>query len=82
MVLVTQHLGQNGAVGLTEPGALAPLERGNLAGNINARKALTVLLVCLGTALKGMIPDMPCTAEVLRKLLLLNGIWIKMETVA
>ena len=76
MVLVTQHLGQNGAVGLTEPRALAPLERGNLAGNINAPKALTVLLVRLGTALKGMIPDIPCTAEVLRKLLLLSGIWI------
>jgi hypothetical protein len=57
MVLVTQHLGQNGAVGLTEPRALAPLERGNLAGNINARKALTVFLVRLGTAFKGMIPD-------------------------
>jgi hypothetical protein len=82
MVLVTQHLGQNGAVGLTEPGALAPLERRNLAGNINARKALTVLLVRLGTALKGMIPDMPCAAEVLRKLLLLSGIWIKAEFIS
>jgi hypothetical protein len=82
MVLVTQHLGQNGAVGPTEPGALAPLERRNLAGNINARQALTVPLVRLGTALKGMIPDMPCTAEVLRKLLLLRGIWIKAEFIS
>jgi hypothetical protein len=45
MVLVTQHLGQNGAVGLTEPGALTPLKFRDLAGNINARKALTALLV-------------------------------------
>src|SRR5438067_1076220 len=82
MVLVTQHLGQNGAVGLTQSRALAPLERRNLAGNINARQALTVPLVRLGTALKGMIPDMPCTAEVLRKLLLVSGIWIKAEFIS
>jgi hypothetical protein len=80
MVLVTQHLGQNGAVGLTEPRALAPLERRNLTGNINTAQFLTVL-VRFGTALKRMIPDMPCTAEVLRKLLLLSRIWIKAEFV-
>jgi hypothetical protein len=82
MVLVTQHLGQNGAVGLTEPGALAPLKFRDLAGNINARKALTALLVRPGTALKRMIPDVPCAAEVLRKLLLLSRIWIKAEFIS
>jgi hypothetical protein len=81
MVLVTQHLGQNGTVGFTEPRALALLESRDLAGNINAPQALTVLLIRLGTALKGMIPDMPRTAEVLRKLLLLSTIWIKAEFV-
>jgi hypothetical protein len=81
MLLVTQHLGQDRASGLTEPGTFPTFKFGDLAGNINARQALTVLLVRSGAALKRMIPDVPRTAEVLCKLLLLGRIWIKAEFV-
>jgi hypothetical protein len=81
MVLVTQHLGQNGAVGLTEPRALMPFKLSDLAGYINARQLLALLLVRLGTALKRMIPDVPRAAEVTSQLLLLGGVWVKAEFV-